>query len=205
MPAKKAREKVLDYNFRLLGEMLRSGPWNRLALTVRWLKPELVELKFPEDRRPPDHMPIVRGPVKAVKKKKVKKGQGHETENEEDESLICAICIENCLIEDRVQCSSSRCRTVTHLECLAEHFRKSDPEKSKFFLPLRGRCPVCEMCLLWGEIVKRKKLRDEARCGKKSDGDEVNGDGEDADLGEGDEDQDEGDGEDEGEEEDDIL
>lgn len=43
---KAPREKTYDYNLRILAEMLRTGPWNRLPLTVRWLDQELFR-EFP--------------------------------------------------------------------------------------------------------------------------------------------------------------
>lgn len=45
-----------------IGAMLNSGPWNRLALTVRWLRPEF-SVQFPTNMRPPSHMPLVFGPL----------------------------------------------------------------------------------------------------------------------------------------------
>lgn len=37
LPPKGRTEKVYDYCIRVLSEMLNVGPWNRLALNVRWL------------------------------------------------------------------------------------------------------------------------------------------------------------------------
>ena len=63
--------------------MLNTGPWSRLPLSVRWLRPDLKgELDFPRDRQPPIHMPILYGPVKSVKLKKPKK-KANPDENEE--------------------------------------------------------------------------------------------------------------------------
>lgn len=46
---RKPRESFFDYNFRILAEMLRSGPWNRLPLTIRWLDQTFVR-DFPVKR-----------------------------------------------------------------------------------------------------------------------------------------------------------
>lgn len=43
---RKYRESYFDHNFRILCEMLRIGPWNRLPLTIRWLNKEFVR-NFP--------------------------------------------------------------------------------------------------------------------------------------------------------------
>ncbi|XP_055642804.1 structure-specific endonuclease subunit SLX1 homolog [Toxorhynchites rutilus septentrionalis] len=66
---KQRKESSLDYNFRILTEMLRIGPWNRLPLTVRWLVDE-YHREFVVGKAPPMHMPICFGRVKKVPKKK---------------------------------------------------------------------------------------------------------------------------------------
>ena len=48
LPGKKYNEKSYNYCLRLLASMLNLGPWNRLALTVRWLKSEYA-VEFPAD------------------------------------------------------------------------------------------------------------------------------------------------------------
>ena len=52
--------------------MLRTGPWNRLPLTIRWLKQE-YKIDFDPTLQPPPHMPYAFGPVKSVKVKDSKK------------------------------------------------------------------------------------------------------------------------------------
>ncbi|XP_058450649.1 structure-specific endonuclease subunit SLX1 homolog [Malaya genurostris] len=64
---KQRKESDFEYNFRILTEMLRIGPWNRLPLTVRWLAEEFHR-EFEVGKSPPMHMPICFGRVKKVPK-----------------------------------------------------------------------------------------------------------------------------------------
>lgn len=74
---KQRKESNFEYNFRILSEMLRIGPWNRLPLTVRWLVDDFHR-EFEVGKAPPMHMPICFGRVKKVPKKgKVAKKSGH--------------------------------------------------------------------------------------------------------------------------------
>ena len=78
LPQKKKQEKLFPYHIKLLSNMLNLGPWCRLSLNVRWLRPDLKEnVDFCNDLPPPMHMSITYGPIKAIKKKlsTVKKGQ----------------------------------------------------------------------------------------------------------------------------------
>ncbi len=160
--AKRSSERMFEYNFRLLGEMLRRGPWNRLPLTVRWIRPDVRFAEFPPERTPPRHVKVVTGPVASVKpnKKRKKKGQQQEEEEEEEGGLICAVCIEEVPPADQIQCLSDRCRSASHLLCLAERFRQQEEQEGaeRRILPLRGTCPVCESGALWGDLVRKKKL-----------------------------------------------
>ena len=47
--------------------MLNTGPWNRLPITIQWLKQEYRQ-EFPICKPPPVHMPIAYGPISSVKK-----------------------------------------------------------------------------------------------------------------------------------------
>uniref|UniRef100_A0A182PS63 Structure-specific endonuclease subunit SLX1 homolog n=1 Tax=Anopheles epiroticus TaxID=199890 RepID=A0A182PS63_9DIPT len=66
------KESNFEYNFRILTEMLRMGPWNRLPLVVRWFADEFHR-EFEVGKKPPLHMPICFGRMKKVKRKKPKK------------------------------------------------------------------------------------------------------------------------------------
>ena len=72
-----------------LASMLILGPWNKLALTVRWLEPKF-KVDFPVDLQPPLHMPIVSGPVKS---KKVRRGPSPERVSDQADD-VCNVCSE---------------------------------------------------------------------------------------------------------------
>ena len=64
VPKKKRRNEThLRYKLRILAEMLSTGPWHRLPLTIRWLMQRYQE-PFPISKQPPAHMPITYGPLK---------------------------------------------------------------------------------------------------------------------------------------------
>lgn len=58
--------------FKVVCEMLRTGPWCRLPLVIRWLKQE-YKVDFMQNKLPPFHMPTVFGLVEIYTKKKKKK------------------------------------------------------------------------------------------------------------------------------------
>jgi len=190
VPPKKSRERMFEYNVRLLSEMLNMGPWNRLPLTVRWLKPEVKFAEFPDGRAPPSHMPIVRGPVKSVKLKNTASSQQPRTQSSTQESapgcsrqtqdasdddsdggpLVCSICIESVADpkEDGLRCLSNRCGAVSHIVCLANLFTAT--EGGDRIVPMSGKCPICDLQCLWGDLIRKRKgvgRRDEEKERKK--------------------------------------
>jgi structure-specific endonuclease subunit SLX1 len=144
---------MFDFNLRLLSEMLNVGPWNRLPLTVQWLRPEIKFAEFPPEKKPPVHMTIVKGTVEVFK---ASKKQATASATDLEDNLICAVCIEDARLVDQVHCPSVKCGAVAHLLCLAEHFGRADMQ---LLLPVEGRCPVCDCSLLWGDIVRNRKTR----------------------------------------------
>ena len=87
---KTSKEKSIDFCFRVLSAMLNVGPWNRLPLTIRWLKQE-YKMEFDVDQLPPMHMPIVYGPLN---KRKPKKGNNGGSVEVEEANNTCYRCVE---------------------------------------------------------------------------------------------------------------
>ena len=161
VPAKKKSENAFKFHIRLLSEMLNIGPWCRLPLSVRWLRPDLKgTVDFPAEKPPPMHMPVLYGQIKAVKLKK--KSKKKTTEEPEDSTpLLCGLCFENVPVMDLVKCLSTKCESAYHLVCLANSFRaraeETDELGRKYFLPIDGNCPVCDVYVLWGDLIRKKK------------------------------------------------
>jgi len=150
LPPKKKNEKSYNYCLRLLASMLNIGPWNRLPLTVRWLKPEYQQ-EFPSHLQPPLHMPIVLGPVKSTKAGTKSDQEIRETEGEE----LCNICFLPVSEGERVSCLYPKCQAVSHLLCLGEQFLRDEGEGQ--LLPISGSCPTCGGRQCWGDIVRKRK------------------------------------------------
>lgn len=99
LPKKSSKEPKFTYKLRILSEMLNTGPWHRLPLTIRWLKQEYTQ-QFPITKPPPMHMPIAYGPIITVKKNTTK--ENDEVMNEKvpaieekevsDSQAVCGIC-----------------------------------------------------------------------------------------------------------------
>merc|ERR1712117_345842 len=126
---------------------------NKLALTVRWLKPE-YKVEFPPDLQPPLHMPIVSGPVKSKKVKKSTKKSKEPTEcDDNDELLNCNICDKSVNVSERLLCLFPKCQAASHILCLAERFTRV----SGGIIPVQGTCPTCHNEELWGDLIRKKR------------------------------------------------
>ena len=156
LPPKKSREKTFEYCLRLLASMLNLGPWNKLALTVRWLKPEF-KVDFPVDVQPPLHMPIVSGPVKSKKVSRVRRGPELIADHvDDDDNHECNVCSGRVRGEDRLVCLYPRCGAVTHILCLASEFTRGRGQGEPV-VPVSGACPTCGGEELWGNLVRKRR------------------------------------------------
>lgn len=152
--AKKSKEPAYDYALRVLSEMLCVGPWCRLPLTIRWLLPEYAR-QFPSTSTPPLHMAICYGPV--VSKKIPPKDKNIESNKEELQDLpviLCEICKMPCAKDEIMKCLSQSCSMKAHAICLAKTFLTDDQDH---LVPISGSCPGCDINILWGDLVRKKK------------------------------------------------
>lgn len=154
VPAKKSREKTFEYCIRILGSMLNLEPWNRLPLTVRWLKPDF-EIDFPPMLSPPLHMPLVHGPVKSIKStKSLKAVPSQHLQSQENEELFCNICFKTVPLGEKMECLNLKCGAVSHVICLSQAFLATELDA---MIPVQGACVTCECVLQWGDLVRKKK------------------------------------------------
>ncbi|XP_071945270.1 structure-specific endonuclease subunit slx1-like [Antedon mediterranea] len=167
LPGKSTKENQFQFRFRIVSNMLRTAPWCRLPLTIRWLKQE-YQVDFNEGLQPPAHMPMAYGLVKSIKvaqspKKKGKKNKKKSEEGEADSDMHlasqtiqksrCKICVKRMESTDNVMsCLYPRCSMVAHVTCLANAFLYKTDE----LIPIDGSCPSCKEVLLWGDLVRKK-------------------------------------------------
>lgn len=173
---KKKKETPFLYRFRIVSEMLRLGPWNRFALTIRWLKQNYVQ-DFSPDCRPPIHMPITYGPVKIKTMAKDNKTKGKTNPKDSNSSSPvkqdlegddigqlalpsqqrCSVCFKRLQVDDTtVNCVHPKCSMTSHIECLSRKFLSQSKQQTKEILPIEGTCPGCKQLVLWGDVIRFK-------------------------------------------------
>lgn len=150
---KKTKEKDVEFRFRVLSEMLSVGPWNRLPLTIRWLK---QEYKMEFEKQPPTHMPIAYGPLSKRKPEKSKRRGREELEDINISHYTCVVCSEEIKdTDDCLSCISESCQMKAHLICLATRFLM-ESEDSSHLIPVEGDCPTCYHTFLWRDLLKHR-------------------------------------------------
>ncbi|XP_028043290.1 structure-specific endonuclease subunit SLX1 homolog [Bombyx mandarina] len=140
------QESEFQFKLRVLSEMLRVGPWCRLPLLIRWLEKEYFE-EFPVTRKPPEHMKICYGPVKIKNLKKID-NVGYEDKSEE--CIICCRLIKS--YQSKIKCLNQFCVLVCHISCLADRFLEPGE-----YIPIQGSCPLCDIKLKWGDLIRKIK------------------------------------------------
>ena len=78
----------------------------------------------------------------------------------ENEALKCAICAKTLGAQAAMAlvCPQERCRTVSHMNCLATKFVE-DEGVAAAIIPISGRCPGCKEELQWIDLMKELTLR----------------------------------------------
>lgn len=163
VPSKVKTELAFDYRWRVACHMLRTNPWAKLGLTIRWLRQD-YQRNFPQGLDPPYHMPIEYGPVTTKKVSSDSRGKGKaptprvSTRGNANVSFskseMCALCrtsVEKS--EKSLTCLHPSCSMISHLRCLARHFLGN----SDLLLPVEGRCPTCDIGLVWGDLIRHMK------------------------------------------------
>ncbi|XP_028297643.1 structure-specific endonuclease subunit SLX1 isoform X2 [Gouania willdenowi] len=143
------KESSLQFHWRVVSNMLRAAPWNRLPLTTRWLKQE-YRLDFEPSLQPPVHVPVAFGMVRVKKKKTPPPASPEEAE---PQTTMCCLCNTTIMQSEGLSCVHAPCRLRTHLLCMARSFLKADPSH---LLPIEGACPSCGRSVLWGSLIRHK-------------------------------------------------
>ncbi|KAI1700185.1 structure-specific endonuclease subunit SLX1 like protein [Ditylenchus destructor] len=152
---KKSRnESPFAFRLRIACQMLNSDPWNRLALTFRWLLPE-CEIPFPTPL--PKHIGVAYGKVQKVNTLVPDEINEYATLNN------CYLCERKIpQIKRFVRCLDfDNCCTHFHARCLAEHVLKEQHQLNELLVPLSGKCPKCVYSFLWGDLIRDQRMLNE--------------------------------------------
>jgi structure-specific endonuclease subunit SLX1 len=76
-----------------------------------------------------------------------------------DEQLHCDVCRRAFTLEQDLItiCPHGACRSLSHVECLAKHFRAEG--RSETLVPTSGKCPSCLEEVQWLSLMKELSLR----------------------------------------------
>ncbi|KAI1722538.1 GIY-YIG catalytic domain-containing protein [Ditylenchus destructor] len=152
---KKSRnESPFAFRLRIACQMLNSDPWNRLALTFRWLLPE-CEIPFPAPL--PKHVGVAYGKVQKVNTLVPDEINEYTTLNN------CHLCERKIpQIKCFVRCLDfDNCCTHFHARCLAEYVLKEQDQLNELLVPLSGKCPKCAYSFLWGDLIRDQRMLSE--------------------------------------------
>ena len=83
--------------------------------------------------------------------------KGHKTSNLKVSSLsnTCFLCSKPLSDDIFLKCTDESCSLLCHMLCLAKHFLKA--ELPYQLLPVEGFCPLCNISLLWGDLIRESQ------------------------------------------------
>lgn len=68
-------------------------------------------------------------------------------------TMKCSVCKFDITDGDnQLSCLSKECISVSHIFCLAKHF--TSQSECHELLPVEGNCPVCQIPMLWGDLIR---------------------------------------------------
>ena len=76
------------------------------------------------------------------------------------ETINCSVCAKNIGLERRLSliCPAEGCKAASHLSCLGTKFLH-DEDAGDSIVPTSGKCPECNLEVLWVDLVKEMSLR----------------------------------------------
>lgn len=94
-------------------------------------------------------MPIVYGRVT------IKKITDTEQTNQAKSNCqrLCYSCHRSINDEEKMTCINPECTLVCHVICFSVYFLTNHD----YLIPVEGNCPSCDVHLLWGDLVRKKK------------------------------------------------
>ncbi|KAK6726876.1 hypothetical protein RB195_004897 [Necator americanus] len=146
---KSRKETPFAYRLRIACHLMNSRPWNRFALTFRWLLP-IEELPFPEENLPPKHVPKKYGLIEKSTSEVPAEKNGYV---EKGECRLCGEEIER--LNQFVRCPAFVCSAHFHAKCLSSHGLGG--ERYQLY-PLDGNCPRCGRRYLWGDVIRDQRM-----------------------------------------------
>ena len=71
----------------------------------------------------------------------------------------CVVCLGELAnpASTALMCPHSSCHAISHVACLAKHFREN--KATEYILPLKGNCSSCQRELWWVDLVRELSLR----------------------------------------------
>lgn len=56
-----------------------------------------------------------------------------------------------------IRCCRSTCKLICHLICLANYLISQDTKSTGHYIPIQGRCPLCDIEFLWIDLLRNQQ------------------------------------------------